>query len=600
LTVLNHKIPSLDDLSIDEICDTIESLSSIENKIAGSEAEKRAVKYLMKRLTEYGLSDITEEKFEVHYWQPASCLLRVTEPVQREITAVVFPYSMSAKIKGSLFHFHSTNPEIHERNNGIIGITTWGSDLYLGPMRVYFNALDHDAEAVIITSPTEGNLNKVVVISSGELLKIPVINVTKEDGDFLFSLIRKGPVNVEIEIDVEYSEKGESQNLIATVHSTEKSKEEIILGAHIDAWFKGAAENSAPSAIIIELARLFQKYVNEGGKLKRNLRFILFGAQESGSKDFYYWCNGSKAYVNNHRATLENVVSMFTLDSIGFPAPVQNFIGVTSGLYEFIESVKTGVSSLDIEYYDPPGYASDHWFFEISGVPSIYCVAAPSDLYHTQKDDPEHLDYNAILFYAEFLKESLIHLVNSEVVPMDLFRPLSIFQKILSKHARWKESPFDLSQLLSKISRLINMRKQFEREVKRIIETGTMDEKNEVNRFLLSSTRMMNQTIGWIWRVNPPDDTNYLARMEMIEDYIDLNSSIRALRSMPISNVGQHSAAKLNKQKENPYNWIRVHEPLSLLEEERSKVFQEIESEITNLTKILDDISNGISSIMQK
>jgi hypothetical protein len=92
---------------------------------------------------------------------------------------------------------------------------------------------------------------------------------------------------------------------------------------------------------------------------------------------------------------------------------------------------------------------------------------------------------------------------------------------------------------------------------------------------------------------------NYLARFELIADYVDLNASIRALRSMPISNVGSHSADKLNIQKENPYNWIKVHKPLSMLEKERSKVFQAVESEISKLTMILDTISNEISTIIQ-
>ncbi|MFW9963727.1 MAG: M28 family peptidase [Candidatus Sifarchaeia archaeon] len=600
MTVLNDETLSLDDVSIDEIRTTVEKLCSIENKIAGLEAEKIAVRYLKEQLTERGLTDIKEEKFEVHCWKPLSCLLRVIEPVQKEINAVIFPYSLSAKVKGPLFHFQNTSPEIHESKNEMIGITTWGSNLYLDPMKAYFNALDQGAKAVIIASPIEGDLHKIVVISSGELLKIPAINVTKEDGDFLFSLIKRGNVHVEIEVDVEYSEKIESQNLIASINSTEDSKEEIIVGAHTDAWFKGAAENSVPNAIILELARLLQEYIQNGQSLKRNIRFILFGAQESGSKDFYYWCNGSKAYVNNHPENLENIVAIFTMDSIGFPPPVKNLIGVTSDLFEFIRSVKTDVGGIDIEYYEPPGYESDHWFFEISGVPSVYCVADDSDLYHTQKDDQEHLDYNAIRFYAEFLKESLLYLATSEVIPVNLFRPLSTFQEILSSQTKWNGSPFDLSQLLSKINKILNLRKQFERETSRIVEKGTSDEKNALNRLLFSASRMINQTIGWIWRKSPPDDTRYLARMEMIEDYMDLNAAIRAIRSMPISNVGPHSEVKLNKQIENPYNWIRVHEPLSLLEEERSRIFQEIESEIAKLTKILDDISKGISAILER
>jgi hypothetical protein len=288
------------------------------------------------------------------------------------------------------------------------------------------------------------------------------------------------------------------------------------------------------------------------------------------------------------------------MDSIGFPVPVQNLIEVTSDLFEYVKAVKTDSTGIDTKYNEPPGYESDHWFFETAGVPSIYCCSEGSDLYHTQKDDPEHLDYNVVRFYAEFLKDSVLRLANSEIVPVNLFRTLHTFQKILSGHTKWKDSPFDLSQLLSKISRILNRRKLFEKEVRRIAEKGTNDEKDDLNGFLLSATKKMNKTIGWIWRENPPDDKSYLARMEMIEDYIDLNSSIRAIRRMPISNVGPYSAVKLNNQEENPYNWIRVHEPLTMLEEERSKLFQDIESEISYLKKILDDISNGINIITRE
>jgi Iap family predicted aminopeptidase len=583
---------------MDQVRETINNLSSIEDKIAGTEPAKIAVKYLKKRLSDFGLTKVTEEKFKVHRWKPVYCTLRVTSPLEKEIKAVAFPYSLSAKVEGPLVHIHSTNPEIHGKNSGMIGISTWGPDLYLGPMRAYFNALDQDTKAIIVSSPTEGDLNKIVVVQSGELPKIPVINVTKEDGDYLLALQERSTVSVEIDLEVEYSEEGESQNLIMLIPSTNGSKEEVVVGAHIDAWFKGAAESSAPTAIVIELARQLQAHVKKGGELKRNVRFIIFGAQESGSQDFYYWCNGSKAYVNKHRDSLDNIIAMIALDSLGYPQPVQNFIGSTSELSEYVIARKPKVSGPNIEYFEPPAYGSDHWFFEIAGVPSIFCVAFESVFYHTQKDDSEHLDYETIRYYAEFLNEIVFDLTNLEIVPINLFRPLETFQNILSYHSRWKDSPFDLSQLLSKVSRILNQKKQFDRELKRIKEKGAKEEIDEVNQFLMTTSRMMNSTIGWIWRVSPPDDVNYLARFEMIADYIDINTSIRALRSMPVSNVGAHSAAKLDRQKENPLNWIKVQEPLSMLEEERSKIFGEVETEISNLASILDKIADGLDSII--
>lgn len=588
----------MDSISIDEIRETVEKLCSIEYKIAGTNAEKKAAEYLKQRLLDYGLEDIEEELFDVHLWNPISCKLKVTKPIQKEIIAAVFPYSISNKVRGPLVRFHANTPDVHKKNSGMIGITSWGESLYLGPMKAYFQGLDQAAQAVIISSPDAGDLNKIVIISSGKLLDIPVINITKEEGEFLFNLLESGPVDVEIDLDVEYSDRASSMNLATLIKGSSNSKEEIVVGAHYDSWFKGAADNSAPVAIVIELARLLHKHIIDGGELKRNVRFLLFGAEESGSKDFYYWVNGSKAFVNSNKEIIENLIGMLNMDSIGYPPPCPNYIGTTSDLVEFVRSINPGSSSTKVEYYDPPGYGSDHWFFELAGVPSIFCVSHPSHLYHTQKDDTHHLDYSVVQHYAEFMREALLSFANSEVIPLDIFRAIGIFQGILSKYSRWRDSPFDLSRLLSKINRILNRRRQFERELKRVKEKGSKEEKERVNRFLLSTTRMMNRTIGWIWRVAPPDDIRYLARLEMIEDYIDLNASIRALRNMPVSNVGPHSATKLSKQKENPYNWIDVHGPLTMLEEERSKIFKEIEKEISNVKRILDSISKGISSII--
>jgi hypothetical protein len=36
-----------------------------------------------------------------------------------------------------------------------------------------------------------------------------------------------------------------------------------------------------------------------------------------------------------------------------------------------------------------------------------------------------------------------------------------------------------------------------------------------------------------------------------------------------------------------------------MLEQERSQIFQEVESEISNLARILDNIADGLNSILQ-
>lgn len=585
--------------SIDEIRKTVEGLSAIGNKIAGTESEAQAAEYIKSRLASFGVTKIKESKFDVHRWHPIRCQLKVIKPVLKDIKAVVFPHSQSADIKGRLAPFHQINSGILEKDSGTIGLVRWGAELYLGPMRAYFHALDQGAKGLIVSSPDEGDLLKVVVISSGNLLKVPMINISKEDGEFLFDLLESDDVIVELRTEVDWSAKAQSRNLMVTVAGNGSSDHEILVGAHYDTWFQGAADNSAPAAIVLETARLLHEYVQNEGELRRTVRFLFFGAEESGSMDFYYWCNGSKAFVRENQDIVKKAASFLSLDSVGYPAPAKNYIASTTGLLDFVRNLKISSKVASrVDYYDPPAYGSDHWFFEISGVPSVYGVSFPSPLYHTQEDSPENLDYQAVHFFAEFIRKALLSLANADLLPIDVFPLLERFRGILFEHSRRTDSPFDLAPLLKKLDRIAGMKQKFLKSLKDVSENGDSNGIAAINEFLLSTANLLNRTIGWIWRQKAPDDVDYLSRLEMIADYIDLSRAISALRGMPIANIGHHSVAKLEAQKENPYNWIRIHEPLAKLEQERSRVFQQIEKELSNLSDLLSGISKGMSKIV--
>lgn len=584
--------------SIDEIRKTVEGLSAIGNKIAGTESEAKAAEYIKSQLASFGVTEVKESKFDVHRWCPIRCQLKVIKPVRKDIKAVIFPHSQSAEVKGRLAPFHQINSGILEKDSGTIGLVRWGAELYLGPMRAYFHALDQDAKGLIVSSPDEGGLLKVVVIPSGNLLKVPMINISKEDGEFLFDLLESDDVIVELRTEVDWSAKAQSHNLMVTVAGNGSSDHEILVGAHYDAWFQGAADNSAPTAIVLETARLLYEYVQNEGELRRTVRFLFFGAEESGSMDFYYWCNGSKAFVRENQDIVKKAASFLSLDSVGYPTPAKNYIAATTGLLDFVKNLKVSSKVASrVDYYDPPAYGSDHWFFEISGVPSVYGVSFPSPLYHTQEDTPENLDYQAVHFFAEFIRTALLSLANADLLPINIFPLLERFRGILSEHDNRTDNPFDLAPLLKKLDRIAELKQKFSKSLKEVSKNGDSNKIAAINEFLLSTANSLNRTIGWIWRQKPPDDVDYLSRLELIADYIDLNRAISALRGMPIANIGHHSVVKLEVQKENPYNWIRIHKPLAKLEQERSRIFQQIETELSNLLNLFSGISKGVSKI---
>ncbi|MGD9381510.1 MAG: M28 family peptidase [Candidatus Thorarchaeota archaeon] len=584
--------------SIDNIRETMSVLHSFEHKIAGSSNERRASEYVMERLQALGFDKIETMTFSVQGWNPQSCRIQVLKPVDRIIEAFPFPYSRSLKTKGTLTRVNHVVEYGATNDGGSIGLSSWGPLLYYSPTRTYYRAAKRGLDAVLITSPDDGDLRKVVVIESGRQLKFPVISISKEDGDFLSSLLEKGEVELEIDVNIETPSDAESMNLEVIIEGQESPDQEICIGTHVDSWFSGAADNCAPVAIILEIARLLQEHVQKGGILRRSVRFLFFGAQNGGTEGFYNWSNGSRAYLDKNKKALGKIIAFLNLSSVGFPKPAQKWMGTTTDLLQFVESLEsTSNSTRGFDYYDPPGYGSDHWFFEISGVPSIYGITFPSHLYQTQKDDLDHLDYKVVQDYAEFMNNALFKIANAELLPIDLITPLERFEVILSKYSKMKDCPFDMTLQLLRIRDILAKKSAFKKTLRAIATSGDKKLLRKANRFLSTTTYLFNKTIGWLWRFTEPDDIDYLSRLEMIQDYIALNTSIMSLRGTPVGSLASEHVDRLESFSDNAYNWMSIHKPLARLEKERSKIYKLIEKELDYVSKILTTVENGIKAL---
>jgi Iap family predicted aminopeptidase len=574
-------------------------LYSIGHKIAGSSNERRAAEYIIECLRGFGFSNIDTMTFKVRGWNPISCSVRISKPIERAIEAALFPYSQSLKTTGKLTQISQIDEYGAKNDGGTIGLSEWGSHLWASPTRTYYKAIRRGLEAVLISTPDEGDLRKVVVVESGRLLKIPVISISKEDGDFLLNLKEKDEVELAINVNVELPATAESMNIEAVLEGQEISKQEVFVGTHVDSWFAGAADNCAPVAIFLELARLIQEFVRNGGALKRSVRFLFFGAENGGNEGFYYWCNGSKAYLDKNRGVSDSVAAFLSLDSVGFPKPTQKLMGATTDLLHFAKDIEsTNKAGHGFDFYDPPEYHSDHWFFEISGVPIIYGVTHPSHLYQTQKDDLDHMDYDSILSYAQFMKNALVKIANASLLPIDIFTPLMRFEAILTKYSRMRDCPFDMTNQLLRIRDLRTKKIPFNKKLKAIVKSGDENRITETNRFLSSVSHLINTTIGWLWRVAAPDDVDYLSRLELIEDYIALNAAIMTLRGTPVGSLSPEYVDRYESQSDIAYNWIPLHKPLAKLEKERSKIYKLIERELEHISRILTMIEDGISELL--
>jgi Zn-dependent M28 family amino/carboxypeptidase len=213
----------------------------------------------------------------------------------------------------------------------------------------------------------------------------------------------------------------QTPNLIVETLGSTKPKEIIVIGAHYDTCMgtPGADDNATGVAGVLALARAFA-----GRPQARTLRFALFVNEEPPT--FQTPDMGSWVYAKACRARGDNIVAMFSLESIGYycdepgsqkyPPPVGLFYPSKGDFIAFIGNgsnralVRRCIRQFRSTTQFPsegaavpaalPGVGwSDHWSFWQEGYPALMVTCtAPfrNPNYHKPGDTPETLDYERL------------------------------------------------------------------------------------------------------------------------------------------------------------------------------------------------------------
>ncbi|HJY85245.1 MAG TPA: M20/M25/M40 family metallo-hydrolase [Candidatus Acidoferrales bacterium] len=211
---------------------------------------------------------------------------------------------------------------------------------------------------------------------------VPTAFVTAEGYRQIWRLLKRGPVEVEVELKNSFSDKPvEVYNTVAEIRGRERSDEVVILGAHLDSWDlgTGTTDNGTGSMAVLEAARALQKL---DLKPKRTIRFLLFSGEEQG-------LNGSRAYVEAHKSELGKISAVLVHDtgtgrvlSIGLQGNYQD----REVLDRILAPLRDlGLSELSLR----SARGTDHVSFNDVGVPGFFCVQDPAEYaktHHSQSD----------------------------------------------------------------------------------------------------------------------------------------------------------------------------------------------------------------------
>ncbi|NJO18126.1 MAG: M20/M25/M40 family metallo-hydrolase [Thioploca sp.] len=207
-------------------------------------------------------------------------------------------------------------------------------------------------------------------------------------------------------------------NIEVELLGNEYPDEIIVIGAHYDSvlYSPGANDNASGVAAVLEIARLLNRQA-----LSRTVRLIAFVNEEP--PFFQTEAMGSLVYAKRSAVKKENIVAMFTLETIGYfsdepgsqtyPPVVSyfypdsgNFIAFVSNLNSrqllqesvqiFQEQATIPAEAAALPAFIPGVGWSDQWSFWQYGYPGIMITDTAIyryPYYHTPQDTPDKIDY---------------------------------------------------------------------------------------------------------------------------------------------------------------------------------------------------------------
>jgi hypothetical protein len=225
--------------------------------------------------------------------------------------------------------------------------------------------------------------------SQGEIDKLPMVVVAREDGERIARLLAAGrPVWADLSIPNQIGGPIKAANVVAEIKGSEKPDEFVVLGAHLDSWElgTGALDNGCNAALVIDALRTIKA---SGLRPRRSIRFILFSGEEEG-------LIGSRAYATAHRRELDKAAGVVIYDA----GTGKTTAFATGGRKDVIETAKQlvaplqqfGVTDLNLAME----WGTDHFDFMLEGVPTFVADQVEANYlenYHAVSDTYDKVDF---------------------------------------------------------------------------------------------------------------------------------------------------------------------------------------------------------------
>ena len=224
---------------------------------------------------------------------------------------------------------------------------------------------------------------------AGEIDKLPMVLVAREDGERMARLLAAGNlVWADLSIPNQLGGPIKTSNVVAEIKGSEKPDEFVILGAHLDSWElrTGALDNGCNAALVVDALRAIKA---SGLRPRRTIRFILFSGEEEGLL-------GSRAYAFAHRRELDKAAGVVIYDS-GTGKTTGFSTGGRKDVLYTAKDLLAPLAQFDVKELKPDmEWGTDHFDFMLEGVPTFVADQIEANYlenYHAISDTYDKVDF---------------------------------------------------------------------------------------------------------------------------------------------------------------------------------------------------------------
>ena len=407
---------------------------TIGGRITGSSESKAAAELILHALKEGGLENPHFEEYELgSVWRPGRAVGEVISPVHRALYIGSYgwapgtpgPIEVPVVDFGTPGEGRIPTPEQVRGAAAIVDQQSSGvSSAYAGArLMIAKQMAQAGAAAMFIVSDKPDRMVYTSAFGFYPRGPLPILSIAKEDAALLRRLLAKGPVKVRLNIENSFdSRPGQERNVVADIPGSEAG-EMVLLTAHFDSWdaAQGANDNGAGVATVLEAARILKALQI---RPKHTIRFVFFSGEEQ-------LANGSRAYVEQHKAELDNIRAMINTDS-GAQQPLglqlngrQDLEAATRKLLKPLAPLGADNVSLDADF------DSDHESFMVAGVPSYSLLVERADYdvrHHTIVDTFERIHPSLLGMHTAMMAVVAYQFANASERPGRRLSPMEIIE----------------------------------------------------------------------------------------------------------------------------------------------------------------------------